>query len=70
MKGAVIVNGIVLSLTLAPRPQVGHTHVDDVGDEADDDDGDDDDNDGDADDADHVWGGNMCIASCWPHTCW
>ena len=59
VKGAVIVNGIVLSLTLAPRPQVGHTHVDDVGDEADDDDGDDDanddDNDGDADDADHVW---------------
>ena len=37
MKGAVIVNGIVLSLTLAPRPQVGHTHVDDVRD----DDGDD-----------------------------
>ena len=35
MKGAVIVNGIVLSLTLAPPPQVGHTYVDDVGDDAD-----------------------------------
>ena len=29
VRGAVIVNGIVLSLTLAPRPQVGHTHVGD-----------------------------------------
>ena len=45
MKGAVIVNGIVLSLTLAPRPQVGHTHVDDVGDDDDVDDGDVDDGD-------------------------
>ena len=43
VKGAVIVNGIVLSLTLAPRPQVGHTHVDDVGDDDDVDDGDDND---------------------------
>ena len=27
VKGTVIVNGIVLSLALAPRPQDGHTHV-------------------------------------------